>query len=493
LHIKFFRIYNLAWSGDHTELHNIPTMKRIAVFLILLCSIITIYQAKNDIFAQSVVDNGFSETEKNACDSITPALFSPEEAGMNSSTLIRIGSIVKSGMKAEAFPGCQVFIMKDGKPIYDKCFGYYTYESAQEVKPNTMYDLASLSKTTGTLLAIMKLYDDGKLRLTDKASLYLPFLRGTDKEDITITDLLFHESGLLPSILCYWLAIEKKDTISCLESVKDTTRIVRTGGKTYKYKEDWVSGKPSDEFTLQVTDSFYLHNRFHQAAMQMIADTRLRSKTYLYSCVNFIVLKEIAETISGTSMDVFLDSVFYHPMGLKNICYLPLRTHQKEEIAPTLKKDFLRNGLIQGYVHDPDAAFLGGVSGNAGLFASARDVATVYQMLLNHGELDGKHYLSAETCRLFTTMTSASGRRGLGFNKPVPSDPELSPCCVSAPQEVYGHTGYTGTCCWVDPVNGLIYVFLSNRTYPNDEGNKLSKMNIRTDIQEVIYQSMRKK
>jgi len=413
----------------------------------------------------------------------------PEDVGMSSVTLARIDSIVYDGINARAFPGCQVLVMKDGKPVYDKCFGNYTYEATQEVKPTTMYDLASLSKTTGTLLAIMKLYDEGKLQLSDSASTYLPFLRGTDKENITINNLLFHESGLPASLSCYQLVTEKNDKPFISASTKDTTHTVRIGNTTYK--EDWVSKIPSAEYPLQVTDSFYLHNSFHEAAMQMIADTRLRSKIYLYSCVNFILLKEIAETISGMPMDVFLDSAFYTPMGLNDIAYLPLWTHQKEDIAPTLKRDFLRDGMIQGYVHDPDAAFLGGVSGNAGLFATASDVATVYQMLLNLGELDGKRYFSEETCRVFTMITSASGRRGLGFDKPVPSNPEHSPCCISAPSAVYGHTGYTGTCCWVDPVYNLIYVFLSNRTYPNDGVNKLAKMNIRTKIQEVIYQSMK--
>jgi len=409
----------------------------------------------------------------------TPSIYSPKEVGMDPAILMKIGAIVKEGIQARAFPGCQIFIMKDGKPIYEKCFGHYTYEQSQEVLPTTMYDLASLSKTTGTLLSIMKLYDEGKLKLTDKIAMYLPFLQGTDKENITIAELLFHESGLQASLSCY-----------CLATTKDTTQIARMGSTTFK--GNMISMTRSDEFTSQVSDSFYLRNNFHEAAMAMIANTRLRSKTYVYSCVNFLLLKEIAETISGVPMDAYLDSVFYKPIGLHNMAYLPLRTHFKEEIAPTMKRDFLRNGTLQGYVHDPDAAFLGGISGNAGLFASARDVATVHQMILNNGELDGKRYLSTETCRVFTTTTSASGRRGLGFDKPVPSNPTHSPCCISAPPEVYGHTGYTGTCCWVDPVNKLVYVFLSNRTYPYDGINKLARMGIRTKIQEVIYQSIEK-
>lgn len=411
-----------------------------------------------------------------------------DEVKMDASILDRIDSIVNNGIQERAFPGCQVYILKNGIPVYDKCFGTYTYETSQKVNHNTMYDLASLTKTTGTLLAIMKLYDEGKLKLTDKASDYLDFLRGTDKESITITELLFHESGLPGTLPFHRLVIEKKDNLSVRSS--DPMHFIRLNSKSYKYNENLVSKIPSEEYPIQVCDSFYLNKQIHKAAMEMIAHTHLGLKTYLYSCVNFILLKEIAEKISCMPLDVFLNLKFYSPMKLNHIAFLPLRTHKLEDIAPTLKKDYLRNGRIQGYVHDPAAAFLGGISGNAGLFASANDVATVYQMLLNKGELNGRRYLSQETCNLFTVTTSASGRRGLGFDKPDPAHPKWNSCCVSAPQAVYGHTGYTGTCCWVDPVNNIVYVFLSNRTYPYDAVNKLARMSIRPKIQEVMYQSM---
>ena len=472
-------------------------MGKHITILVLLFFIISTDQAGNNFFANATSNGVFSGTEKDTINLNTSIPYKPEDLGMSSAMLARIDFIVNNGIKARVFPGCQVLVLKEGKPVYDKCFGNYTYETAQKVKPTTMYDLASLSKTTGTLLAIMKLYDTGKLKLNDKASKYLSFLQGTDKANITITELLFHESGLPASLPFYRLAIEKNIKPSVATSTPATTSVIQSRNKvvnpTFKFRDDWVSKLPSAEYGLQVADSFYVCNRFHQAAMQMIADTRLNSKTYCYSCVNFILLKEIVETISDTSLDVFLDREFYTPMKLNNMAYLPLRKYKKEDIAPTLKTDYLRNGTIQGYVHDPDAAFLGGVSGNAGLFATARDVATVYQMLLNKGEIDGKRYLSAETCKLFTTTTSKSGRRDLGYDKPVPKNPKSSPCCISAPSAVYGHTGYTGTCCWVDPVNRLVYVFLSNRTYPNDGVNKLAKTGIRTKIQEVIYQSMKKK
>jgi CubicO group peptidase (beta-lactamase class C family) len=422
---------------------------------------------------------------------------SAERVGMSPVGLSRIDEIVKAGIRGKAFPGCQVVVLKDGQPVYDKCFGNYTYEGAHEVKPTTLYDLASLSKTTGTLLAVMKLVDSGKLKLTDKASAYLPFLRGTDKENITITELLIHESGLPASLPFYRLVLESTTTHSSPAAPKHGTPHNRKKNRTriihpaYQFKEGWVSTLPSFDYPYQVADSFYVHRRIHGAAMQMIADAHLYDKVYCYSDVNFIVIKEIVETISRMAMDVFLEKEFFAPLKLRTMCYLPLRTHKRDDVAPTLKNVLLRHGKVQGYVHDPDAAFLGGVSGNAGLFASARDVAAVYQMLLNGGEMDGHRYLSEETCRLFTTTTSPSGRRGLGFDKPVPARPKINPCCASAPVEVYGHTGYTGTCCWVDPLNKVVYVFLSNRTYPEDGKNKLLKMSIRPKIQEAIYQSMK--
>src|ERR1035437_9968533 len=366
--------------------------KATTLILILLFSIILSDRAGNNSSTRAKTTTAINAS--------TPTLYSPDDVGMSSVTLARIDSIVKEGIKERAFPGCQVMVLKEGKPVYDKCFGNYTYESTQNVKPTTMYDLASLSKTTGTLLGIMKLYDDNKLEITDKASKYLTFLRGTDKENITIKELLFHESGLPAGLPFYRLAMEKNSTPGFITSASDTTHTVRLRSTTMKYKQDWVSKIPSVEFQSQVADSFYIHNRFHAAAMQLIAHTHLYSKAYCYSCINFILLKEIAETITGTTLDVFLDKEFFTPLQLKYMTYLPLRTHKKEEIAPTLKRDFLRNGVIQGYVHDPDAAFLGGVSGNAGLFATSEDVAKVYQMLLNGGELDGKRYLSSETCRV---------------------------------------------------------------------------------------------
>jgi len=473
-------------------------VKKLAIMILVFAFyLVASVQAGNNFFEGLSANGVLLDGENDTIGLKNPMLCLPKDVGINFVTLGQIDAIVNAGIKARAFPGCQVLVLKEGKPVYDKCFGNFTYDAIQKVMPTTMYDLASLSKTTGTLLAVMKLYDSGQLKLTDKASTYLTFLQGTDKANITIKELLFHESGLPAYIPFYRLVVEKNSKTIVLAGIKKTETTAMTNknriiGTDLQYKEGWVSGILSPEYLSQVSDSIFVSNRFHDAAMLSIASTKLNSKTYCYSCLNFMVLKEIVETISGTSMDVFLDREFYRPMKLNNMAYLPLRTHKREEVAPTLKIDLIRKVEIQGYVHDMDAALLGGVSGNAGLFASAGYVAAVYQMLLNKGEKDGIRYLSAETCNLFTTSTSASGRRGLGFDKPFPGKSNHNPCSISTPRVVYGHTGYTGTCCWVDPLNSLVYVFLSNRTFPYDGLNKLAKTGIRTKIQDVIYQSMKK-
>lgn len=426
----------------------------------------------------------------------TAHYYAPEEYGMRSDILAQIDTIALEGIRQKAYPGCQIVILKNGKPIYDKAFGSFTYREEQKVTPDHLYDLASLSKTTGTLLALMKLYDKGMFSLNDKISQYLPFLSGTDKKDITIKELLFHESGLPPSLHAYKELIDKESYKGpFFQKKEDAGHPIRVGNQTYartsfQYKKGWVSETTSQVYSLQVCDSFYLNWSFREQALQALAKLPVKGKKYVYSCVNFILLKELAEQLSGMGLDEYLKKNFYAPMGLRHIAYLPLRKFSKEETVPSVHQDYLRKGTLQGYVHDPAAAFFGGVSGNAGLFANARDVAAIHQLWLNQGEYNGKRYISKETCRLFTTETSRISRRGLGFDKPDTKNPKNNPCSESTPAAVYGHTGFTGTCAWADPENQLVYVFLSNRTYEEPWNNRLSKLNIRPRIQEVIYQSL---
>lgn len=428
----------------------------------------------------------------------TPAHFIPEEHGLSSALLQRIDSIALDGIGQGAYPGCQVVVMKDGHRLVDKAFGTHAGAGSDRVEPTDIYDLASLSKTTGTLLALMKLYDKGRFNLTDKISDYLPFLQRTNKKDITVQELLFHQSGLPSSIAFYQEAIDKDSYKGKLFSArKDATHPLALGSNAwvnpnFKFKEEYVSVVKKGDYTWQISDSLWLNRSFGKVMEQKIADAPLGAKKYMYSDVGFILLGMLAEQLAGIPMDAYLQREFYEPMGLEQTGYLPLRQSSKSEIVPSSVDRFLRKTTLQGFVHDEASAFRGGVAGNAGLFSTARDVARVYQMWLNGGELDGQRYLSKETCQLFTTTASKISRRGLGFDKPDANNPEKGICGNLASAEVFGHTGFTGTCAWADPANGLVYVFLSNRIYPDVTNRKLSKLHIRERIQNTIYEAMSK-
>lgn len=439
-------------------------------------------------------------------DGVTPGCdrgknYRPDDYGMNASVLTRIDEIAREGIRAKAYPGCQILILKDGVPVYDKCFGTFTYEDSRSVTPDDLYDIASLTKTTATLLAVMKLYDEGKFGLTDRIAKYVPELQGSKKERITIEELLMHQSGLPGSWPFYREAINDSSyTGTFFKGRMDAAHRLRVDRNLYvvnafRYKEEYVAAETSENYPLQLADSLYLSPRFPKRILGLIASDTvpLRDRRYRYSCLNFVLLKQMVENLSGMPMDRFLEQEFYQPMGMTHTLYRPLSRFKKEQIVPTVKVDYLRNRkLLQGYVHDEIAAFMGGVSGNAGLFSNARDVAKVCQLLVDGGQFDGKRYISAETCRLFLTKTSRISRRGLGFDRPE-SVSGKGPCADEAPKEVVGHTGFTGTCAWADPKNRLVFVFLSNRIYPHPFDHKsLMTLNIRPRIQQVMYQALKK-
>lgn len=432
--------------------------------------------------------------------SITPQTahhFIPEEYGIQSKVLNRIDAIAQEGIDEKAYPGCQVVVLKEGKPVYSKAFGTFSGTGSEKITSSSIYDIASLSKTSGTLLAIMKLYDKGLFNLSDKVSDYLPFLQDTDKKDITIRELLLHESGLPSSIFFYLMAIDKDSYEGRLfKATRDNLHTVQTGAQTFaqpnfKFVKGITSIQSSDVYTTQVSEQLWLNKSFNDSINTRIAEFKLGKKSYRYSCVGFILLQKLAEKLSGMPLNKFLENEFYTPMGLKRTAYQPLNYFKKEEIAPSSVDNFLRKTTVQGFVHDESAAFQGGVSGNAGIFSTAEEVALIHQMILNGGELNGRRYLSKETCKLFTTEKSRTSRRGLGFDKPDMTNARMNPCGKSAPAVSYGHTGFTGTCAWVDPKNKLVFVFLSNRTYPDVWVNKLAKLQIRERIQDTIYESLK--
>lgn len=429
----------------------------------------------------------------------SPSHFIPEEYGLSSALLKKIDTIALDGIQQGAYPGCQVVVLKNGHIMFDKAFGTYAGKGSPRVESTDIYDLASLSKTTGTLLAVMKLYDKGRFNLTDKISDYLPFLQRTDKKDITIREILYHQSGLPPWLPFYQEAIDKDSYDGRLFSArKDAQHPVRIGTATwanpkFKFKSEYISPVKTGDYTVQICDSLWLNRSFRKVIEEKIVETPLKQKRYVYSDIGFILLGMLVEQLAGMPMEAYLQREFYGPMGLERTGYLPLRRFAKSEIVPSNKDRFLRKETLQGFVHDEASAFFGGLAGNAGLFSTAREVAHIYQMLLNGGEIDGKRYLSKETCQLFTTEVSKISRRGLGFDKPDMQDSKKGNCASIAPAGVYGHTGFTGTCAWVDPENELVYVFLSNRIYPDVTNRKLNQLHIRERIQEAIYGAMKKK
>ena len=422
----------------------------------------------------------------------------PEEVGINASRLNNeIEAIVKEGLDEQAYPGCQVLVAKDGMVIYSKSFGYEDYQKKRKITGTSVYDLASVSKATGTLLSVMKAYDDKLITLNSAVSTYLPELQGTNKSDLKIEELLYHQSGLPPVIHFFQRAIDKNSYTGSLFSTTATkTHTLKFDVQTYvqtgfKYLPNIVSNVRKPEFTTEVARNFFLHDSFKDSIMQDIKDAKLTTRgRYVYSCINFITLKMIVERQTRQPMDKLLYETFFNRLGAWHTTYNPLHKMDTMQIVPTEKDDFVRRQQLRGYVHDEAAAFQGGVSGNAGLFSNANDLAKLLQLYVNHGSYGGETYLSEATCRLFTESKSPTIRRGLGFDKPDTGNANNSPCGELAPGSVYGHTGYTGTCFWIDPDNKLVYIFLSNRVYPTRINNKLSSLNIRTRIQDAIYNSI---
>lgn len=426
-----------------------------------------------------------------------PYSYTPEDFGMSSKTLSQIDDIAKEGIQAKAYPGCHILILKEGYPIYNKCFGTFTYSSQREIKENDMFDLASVSKVAGTLLAVMKLYDEGRFGLTDKISKYITWLKNTDKKNITIEELLFHESGLPAYINFYEDAIDKKALrVDLIKKKRDAAHRIKIDENQFvpviiPLKKEFVSSHQDAKYSIRLTDSLYLNPAFHQVMRQKVIQAPVKGHSYRYSCVNFMLLKEMVESLSGKSMDAYLDSVFYKPMGLTHTAYNPTKRFNKSDIVPTSARDYIRRITLQGEVNDEAAALWGGVSGNAGLFSTAHDLSTLFQMLLDKGMCGDRRYLSRATCELFLNMKSKNSRRGLGFDKPDTNRPDASPCAPEAPASVFGHTGFTGTAVWADPDNDLLYIFLSNRTYPTAFDHKnLLKNNIRPRIQQVMYRAL---
>ncbi|MCS6990426.1 MAG: serine hydrolase [Chitinophagales bacterium] len=392
----------------------------------------------------------------------------PEAVGLSSSYFERMDSVIRSAILQKAFPGAQLWIAKDGEVIWHKAYGSYVYDAYVPVTQKTLYDLASLTKIAATTLAVMKLSEEGSLDLNAKVAEYLPEFRNSNKGRIRIAELLAHESGLQPFIAFHeaWL-------------------------KSDQWDPKIFSRTPHDPFTVTVMPGMYMNTAYIDSIWKRIEKSPLSGQgRYVYSDLGFYFLQRIVECLSGQSLDQYVYQQFYRPLGLQTMSFVPLRFFGVDRIAPSSFDARFRKQVLQGSVHDPGAALLGGVAGHAGLFANANDVGILMSMLLNKGSYGGRRYLDSITVLRFTQQYSERSRRGLGFDKPELQADRPSPTARQASSLTFGHTGFTGTCAWADPKYQIVYVFLSNRTFPDDQNKRINTLNVRVRLQELIYEAL---
>ncbi|MBD0849857.1 glycoside hydrolase family 3 N-terminal domain-containing protein [Maribacter arenosus] len=392
----------------------------------------------------------------------------PERVGLSSGKLGEVDRLVKDGLDSLMFPGAQVLIARRGKVVYNKGFGYPTYESKTEINTENIYDLASLTKILATLPLLMKMEETGKIALNDTFQELIPEYSETALKNVTVLKALSHY-GRLPA----WIAF-----------------YVNTLDEKRKPSSEFYRNKPIAGFTIKVTDNLFLADAFKDTIYNRIGRQDLKSNRYRYSDVAYYVMKKYIEDAYKTPLDKLADDFLFKPLGANNTSYNPLEKFPKNRIVPTEEDKYYRYQTVQGYVHDMGAAMQGGVGGHAGLFSNANDVAKIMQLYLQGGEYGGTRFLDSRTIKKFNTcyFCDKNVRRGVGFDKPQLKD--KGPTCGCVSRKSFGHSGFTGTYTWADPDEELVYVFLSNRTYPSASNTLLVKSALRTRIQQAIYDAL---
>ncbi len=389
---------------------------------------------------------------------------------------LKVDSILTIGIKNEAFPGAQVLIAQNGSVVFHNAYGYHTYDSIQPVALDDVYDLASVTKILGPLPALMKLVDEGKLNLDVPFSTYWkPWRKQKDKKDLSLREILAHQAGL-------------KSYIVFLGTVTN-----KNGG----LKRRFIRKNTNKRFENEAYKGIYVKNRFNRKMYRMINRSKVsEEKKYLYSGLTFLIFPQLIEQLTGQTYETYLNNTFYKPIGSKSLGFLPMTKNFSNHIVPTERDTIYRHALTQGWVHDENASLLGGISGNAGLFGTAQDAAKMMQFFMQFGTFDGAQILSENVVKEFTKVQypKNDNRRGLGFDKPLPNNSELSLAEAYPAPEVssssFGHSGFTGTFVWADPKNQLVYIFLSNRVYPTRSNRNLYKLNIRSAVQQVFYKAL---
>lgn len=392
----------------------------------------------------------------------------PERVGLSSSKLAEIDRLVQNGIDSLMFPGAQVVVARKGEIVYNKGFGKPTYESNEKITPEHIYDLASLTKILATLPMIMKMEEEGKITLNTTFKEMVPAYADSELKDITVLKALSH-FGRLPAWIAFYL-----DTLD--KNRKPSSGFYRTA--------------PSDGFSIKVADQLYLANTYTDSIYDRIGRQELKSNRYRYSDLAYFIFKRYLENRYAKSLDKLADDFLYKSLGANHTSYNPLDKFPKNHIVPTEKDNYYRYQTLQGYVHDMGAAMQGGVGGHAGLFSNANDVAKIMQMYLQDGYYGGERYLESRTVKKFNTCYFCDNnvRRGVGFDKPGLGGGGAACRCVS--RKSFGHSGFTGTYTWADPEEDLVYVFLSNRTYPSASNTLLAKSGLRIRIQKAIYDAI---
>lgn len=410
----------------------------------------------------STISQDFQEGDGYRTNVIRLSYSVPEAVGIDGEKLTRkIDGIAAEMIREKAAPGAVVLVVKDNKVIFNKAYGTHTYEGKIPTKTTDIFDMASVSKIAATTLAVMHLDEIGKIDLNQTMGHYLKAARKTNKKDVVLRDVMLHQAGFIPYIPFY-RELSPAD----------------------------FSSDSSEAYPTKVAENYYLRKGYFEDVMwpQMLESPIKPAGEYVYSDISMYVMQRVIERVTKEPLDQYVEEQFFEPLGMDHTGYNPWRHYRPEQIVPTEDDDYFRMSRLIGYVHDQGAGMAGGVAGHAGLFSTAEDLAKYAQMLLNRGTYGGVQYFQPETVDLYTSKQGANSRRGLGFDRKDPDESKQYPS-KHASSSTFGHTGYTGTCIWMDPENQLVYIFLSNRVQPK-VSTRIYELDIRSRIQDAVYEAL---
>jgi beta-glucosidase-like glycosyl hydrolase/CubicO group peptidase (beta-lactamase class C family) len=423
----------------------------------------------------------------------------PEEANIASDRLFAIDTMVANAIDSGAMPGCQVLAARNGIVFFQREYGNTRYNRDEPVRPEHIYDLASLTKVSAALPSVMLLLDNDEIKLRDHLEKHLPFSGKYETNKITLEDLLTHQAKL-PAFIPFYLNVMQAEDANetLLSTVKNAQHTVRLSANSWmnkhrKYKDGYFTTSADSLHHAPTAEGLYVMDSYRDTIFNRIKQTTLLpKKQYLYSDLGFILLTELIEQKSETGLDEFVARNFYRRLGATTLGYRPVNRFPTGRIVPTANDTLFRRQWLQGYVHDENASLMGGVSGHAGLYSNANDLAKLMQMYLNKGVYGGERFFKERTVKEFTEcqFCRQGNRRGIGFDKPEPDAHKPSPAAKNASPESFGHSGFTGTYAWMDPENGLLFIFLSNRVCPDASNNKLVNSNLRTRIYQVLAEAI---